>query len=888
MKPKYTHKTKSQARGAKHWKKVREQEWLDSFKEEKVSEPASYKKLAQETYEEWQNYGAAKSLIQNKRLSSLPLGKAIPPTWDVYLATSGLSKRTRYYIERCVNTYLSNPRVGWDFDEAEVISAAAFRFTLEQRARAILDKVRQKGVDPFLYTKALADFMSMDKLKEEEVVEFVLLATKLANKNRGLNSPCQPNFRLLWDLHVRAPKTEPWMKKVLLKVIGAKDPYYSQDGDRQVVSWVRLGNPADLFDACKAWKVSVLFPKKIAVRVGRLPLWKRMVAGQVIKQLLQERCDLTWHSGSRYSLSNDSWITTEFHQEFWIRFSEATQKGKMKNLEELIGKKINNKRILSCVIGEPDLVKGLMNYLGSSSSLSSSIRIRNFLGIKTGALREILEVTEMPEFSLTYFHLLPNYIGLIAIFGKNWKSYVDKVATFQKLYKPGEVKKDLEKLKQTLEGMHDYLYWVQPLGTPAELKGLDGFLLKWLKESPAELGVIVSTWHRLPEKVKKSNSFKEVLSEARTLGYEGFKSKPLALEAGKWGMDPTDYEKAEYIYLRSLKVPAPFSTNVRFELEGYVGRFLPREDVRVGFFGHYTNCCQHWTGVGKSCAISSVRDSFSQLFVVEKDGEILAGSWVWETHDQIEEDPDSRYSGVCFDNVEAKGLSSNQHYVVLELYTQAAEYLIHSGPYCKVTVGTNLGDLDVSSLPEEAYPLSLPAKYSGYNDSAKGQKVLATCWEDSRKYKQHESCGSDKVWVRGAQEEEDLYDLNEVATACYENSWAQFITLAGDSYNRRVLVLEHADHGIIGYTSLDTKSQCQEVLDMAVVPEYRRYSNLLLKESLEFMEAEGKVWEADAKEDTSYKLLKLYEKRGKFQLETLCESHYVDGVPCYRVRITFA
>lgn len=887
MKTTYTHKTRHQAqatKNAKHWKKVREKEWLDSFEEEKEPKPTSYRELAKEMYQKWEELVSSRTerraKLRYSREVSIPI-----PEWEDYLASSGLSRRTRYYIKKCVSQYYSDPHVGWNFDEDPLIQEAAYWFPLEEKARAVLKTVQESGVEPIFRAKSLADLMAKDKLEEKELIEFVALATKVANKKRGLDSPYQPNFRLLWGLHVRAPKAEPWMKETLLKVLSSKDLYLTKDQGRQVVSPVRLGNPADLFDACKAWEISVLFPKKIAVRVGRLPLWKRMAAGQVIKQLLEERCGLTWHSSFRvtYSLSNDDWTTAEFHQEFWLRFSEATRKGKMKSLESLIGEKINNKRILSCVIEDSCLVKALKEYVGANLSLAETIEMRNFLGIKSSALKEILEIKGMLEFSLRDFHLLPTYIGLVAIFGKNWKSYVDKVATIEKLYRPGEVKKDTEKLKKVLEGMHDYLYWVQPLGTPVELKGLDGFLLKWLKEHTGELGIIVNTWHRLPGKAKESNSFKEVLSAARALSYEGLKNEPFGQEAGKWGMDTKEYPKAEDIYLQSLKVKVPFSTEVQFELDDYVARFLPRADVRVGFFGHYTNCCQHWTGIGKKCAISSVRDPFAQLFVVEKKGEIIAGSWVWETHNQVKEYSDFRYSGVCFDNVEAKGLSSNQHHVVLELYKKAAAHLIQTGSYCKVTVGTNLGDLDISSLDYDDSPLQLPARYSGYTDSSKGQKVLESCWEPARMYKIFSSNNS-QVWVRGAIEE-DLENINQVAAACYEATWAQTMSLAEDPNNAHVLLLEHIDQGIVGYASLDIHEKY--VCDLAVLPEYRNFSNLLLKETLEFMKSEGGAWEADAKEDTSYRLLKLYEKRGKLQLEVLYPSHSVDGIPTYRVRITF-
>ena len=145
--------------------------------------------------------------------------------------------------------------------------------------------------------------------------------------------------------------------------------------------------------------------------------------------------------------------------------------------------------------------------------------------------------------------------------------------------------------------------------------------------------------------------YAKVLSFCRSIKYNNQRNADFAAEAAnkKNHLSASEYHKAEDIYLAGLKVPEPFDSKKEFKCGDYTARFLPREDPRVVFFGNYTDCCQHYGGIGHTCAISTVMHPFSQLFAVEnKQGEIIAGSWVWEN-------TEGKYRDVCFDNIEIKG-----------------------------------------------------------------------------------------------------------------------------------------------------------------------------------------------------------------------------------------
>ena len=140
-----------------------------------------------------------------------------------------------------------------------------------------------------------------------------------------------------------------------------------------------------------------------------------------------------------------------------------------------------------------------------------------------------------------------------------------------------------------------------------------------------------------------------------------------------------------------MKVPDAFDIRTFWSCGEYVGRFLSRSDVRVGFFGHYVGCCQHFTGTGNTAAISCIKDKDSQLFVIEKKGRIIAGSFVWRTNTDNQK-------GVCFDSVEVLK-SYEKRPEIRSIYQEVCDSL--SKDYQKITFGKTPFDSlrRVSALP---------------------------------------------------------------------------------------------------------------------------------------------------------------------------------------------
>jgi|GEM_PF-4586401 len=234
----------------------------------------------------------------------------------------------------------------------------------------------------------------------------------------------------------------------------------------------------------------------------------------------------------------------------------------------------------------------------------------------------------------------------------------------------------------------------------------------------SELMSICHRWDKLsPEEEKLP--YKEVLAKTESLQYLNARFPEFAKEAARWSVREEEYKEFENVYESGLDVPTPFSTKKEFKSGNWTARFLPRKDPRVGFFGFYTDCCQHFTGMGKTCAVSSVKDPDSQLFVLERDGEIFGGSWVWQN--TISENG-KKYKAVCFDNIEALGeLKFKKE--LMDLYHQAGAYLTEEENVRKVTIGKGMQDANLQELDDvEAIPL--PAFYGQNYTDARRQVLL--------------------------------------------------------------------------------------------------------------------------------------------------------------------
>lgn len=386
----------------------------------------------------------------------------------------------------------------------------------------------------------------------------------------------------------------------------------------------------------------------------------------------------------------------------------------------------------------------------------------------------------------------------------------------------------------------------------------------------AEMEVIAKNWQNLKPEEEKLK-YKDILAICRSRKYKDQKYENFAAEASKWGVDESQYKDFEDIYAAGLKVPEPFDSSKRFEFGNYCGRFLPREDVRTGFFGGHTNCCQHFNGVGNECAISTVKDPYSQLFVIEnkESGKIVAGSWVWENTEGTHRD-------VCFDNIEAIG-EFNKHPMLNHIYDMAGRYLTEEENCRKVTIGMGYQDAETSKY-KVVDKIPLPTQYDNKYSDAKGTQVLLA---QNPKAQPLDKSQESVRFVREACFL-DWNAMDKVSEQCFPDGDERLQSperLTG-------LALVDKDKGVVGYCLYDKDER--SIYDMAVLPEYRKDKNAssrkLFVETLKKIKEIGGEWSAELRDKTTYRYMEIMQQRGLVSFETHGVDHEMsDGSKVYSV-----
>ena len=417
--------------------------------------------------------------------------------------------------------------------------------------------------------------------------------------------------------------------------------------------------------------------------------------------------------------------------------------------------------------------------------------------------------------------------------------------------------------------IHDALYWLPKPMESEENAHFSQFIRKNIiyqntehqdvHRPLSELKTIAQNWKVLEDRLKNQGedihklNYKDILSICESVKYSDQRCDAFAIEAAKHSLPEAEYHECEDIYLAGLKVPEPFDSSKRFEEGKYVGRFLPRGDVRTIFFGDYTDCCQHWGGAGQSCAVSTVMDPFSQLFVVEDDkGKIIGGSWTWEN-------TEGSYREVCFDNIEALGeLTSRPE--LNKIYEMAGEYLTKEENCRRVTIGLGYQDADVSDYREIEDVISLPLRYGrGYTD-AKRQVLL----DENPNAVPLDQTKESRRYIRDMcfLDEENILYMSETAFPKSD----KLLDIPTDAQG---LVLEDSKIGSVGYCLYDKEKK--EIYDMVVLPAYRKDKNAssskLLLEMMKIVQKKGGRWSVQIRGETAMRYFSIMEKRGVIKIK---------------------
>ena len=698
-----------------------------------------------------------------------------------------------------------------------------------------------------------------------------------------------------------AQGAEDWMWPVLFKV----DDIQHFDND------VRPGSKLSLFDACKAWKICPHMWKREAVKVGQMSLPARITAGIIIDRMFPKDADDK--QIQEFCRGNDN-----LRQQFWQEFNKAQKigfkeyirqrgndnaetKGRVLSayypaMDENLNQMIRGKTHLNDIITFGDKVIGKLRRL-TQEELDFVINHMSFQQMsedgKLSVCQKCLNVlvgqmdkenggdgslgknrAEFPNNDLYKNNtdwLIPSTFAAAEVFGAYLPNY-------------------LKKMESVGVSVHDSVYFLPYDLDKADSRSLGEFLQeksiyvdtqKQKRFRPSsELDVIAKNWSGLTQEERKL-SYPEVLKICKSKKYTGQKYEEFAAEAADAGVYESQYKELEAFYEASLKTPCPFDTTKEFKCGNLTGKFLPRDDPRIGFFGNHTNCCQRFGGAGGSCAKSSMIDAWSQLFVIEKEDDrgkkrIVAGSWMWEN--EVASDGKT-YKYACADNIEAIG-DYEKSPLVNNIYEAMADYLTKECGYRKVTAGVGYQDAAIEKY-QETVSIPLPDIYcDGYSD-ARTQVLIS----ENTRAPEIDTKQESLRFIRKACRD-DFRQMQKVADECFPDG-DQALQIPEDDFNGFVLVDKYK--GIQGYVLYD--KQEKHIYDMAVMPEYRKDKNgsssKLLGEMILEVKKLGGEWSAEARENTSLRFLKAMSARGLCALSIGEVDHIMDdGTKVYAVKFT--
>jgi hypothetical protein len=410
--------------------------------------------------------------------------------------------------------------------------------------------------------------------------------------------------------------------------------------------------------------------------------------------------------------------------------------------------------------------------------------------------------------------------------------------------------------------VHDATFWLPE--RPHD-PSLSAWLIKYAKADIAnsknpdyepkpieELRQIAERWDRLST-ADREGTYNQILDRTNSLHFDVIKDQKFADEAYKAKAREDHYASQEFLYMNSIDLETVFPKDKIWTSQdgNYIGRFLPQDDPRRLFLGHYTGCCQYIDGDGDYAARYGQQNPNADFFVVEdKAGSIKAFSLTWQ----------NEQGEICFDNIEiAKDDSTKppkdiDHKAAVEVYQNAANDLVENAP--KVTVGlryTKLSMPDSWTKADGEQMAKLPSNYTGVDtDSvAQGQVILAS---NSNFEKTDKSTSN--IWVHAG----DAKDLSAIE---------QISMLSGKRENIvgsdiKFIVLNTREHGVIGYAALNTKNNNVNSIDMH--PNFKDpvNSQKLIDALAQYMERSGHEWSAQVSEETKNALI----SRGLIQIKS--------------------
>ena len=152
--------------------------------------------------------------------------------------------------------------------------------------------------------------------------------------------------------------------------------------------------------------------------------------------------------------------------------------------------------------------------------------------------------------------------------------------------------------------------------------------------------------------------------------------------------------------------------------DGYTYEILKYDDMLSLAVGNITDCCFTVLGVGYQCLRHALTSQNGRIFVIKKDNEIIAHSWLWRNGNHI-----------CFDNIETSKKTNKIDF--LNIYVEASKKLIeetykYEKENCikNVTIGYTNFDKRIEGIENYPYLMSETCEQEKYKGRLSDKKTI--------------------------------------------------------------------------------------------------------------------------------------------------------------------
>lgn len=404
-----------------------------------------------------------------------------------------------------------------------------------------------------------------------------------------------------------------------------------------------------------------------------------------------------------------------------------------------------------------------------------------------------------------------------------------------------------------------------------------------------ELKIIAEKWNQLSPD-QENLKYNEVLALCR--GNQYINGRKDAFEDAfklSMGIDNDQYfDMAQSAYLRGINTPRTIHYEKPVVKNDISVELMPIDDPEVMLISNRHNiCCQHIAGAGKFPAISSAEDPFSRAMLIKEKDKPIGIAWLWTRE---EERDGQQFTSMCIDNVELRGFADSQEDITAAIKDLSVAIAEENG-FKRVTIGTHSKIYNPKAYFPLTEPLELPSNYGkafreenvdgklDYNDSQEQCEIYHN--PNARPFNPHNEVETyiadrDSYVLSRA----ELNEMNQVAAECYPAGW-QNVSMAAK--NPQFKLLYDINKNLMGYISYSDDER--NIYDLAVRPKYRGYSKYLIN-SIKAHGAElGGTWTADARDSTSFRLLKLFAARGDLEVTELPSYNNMKGETLHRVQL---